>query len=150
MYQWLCRISVGLLGVRSRQRCERYTTTHKESLLLPSHIHDSITIIPSAEAYMKKRNQINVTLEDAEAENINEYCRVNDRTPQWLLKAGAQRLLEEDHLERKADLMTIQSWLEIGEGRSEPIDDLLDAIEKNRQYAREIILPGRRDERKSA
>lgn len=99
---------------------------------------------------MKKRNQINVTLEDSEAENVYEYCRVNDRTPQWLFKAGAQRLLEEDQLERKADLMTLQSWLEIGEGLSAPIDDLLEAIERDRQYGREMILPGRRDDRKSA
>ncbi|TWJ19297.1 hypothetical protein [Geobacter argillaceus] len=99
---------------------------------------------------MKKRNQINVTIEDAEAENIYEYCRVNNRTPQWLFKAGAQRLLEEDRLERKADLMTMQSWLEISEGRSEPIDDLLDAIEKDRQYGREMGSCSRHDKRKSA
>lgn len=80
---------------------------------------------------MKKRNQINVTLEDLEAENINEYCRVHDRTPQWLFKAGAQRIIEEDMLERKADLMTMQSWREISAGLSEPIDDLLKMIDED-------------------
>ena len=50
---------------------------------------------------MKKRNQINVILEDI--------------------------------LERKADLQTIQSWEEIHNGLSEPIDDLVEMIEADRQ-----------------
>jgi len=57
-----------------------------------------------AEVRRKKRNQINVTLEDSECSDINEYCRVYRMTPQSLLKAGARKLIEEDILERKADL----------------------------------------------
>src|ERR1035437_7058921 len=43
-------------------------------------------------AAMKKRIQVNVSLEDSEIGNINEYCRVHGITPQGLFKAGAQRL----------------------------------------------------------
>ena len=32
-------------------------------------------------ATMKKRNQINVTLEETELGNVNEYCRVHGITP---------------------------------------------------------------------
>lgn len=81
---------------------------------------------------MKKRNQINVTLEDSEVGDINEYCRVHGMTPQGLFKAGARRLIEEDILERKADMQTIQSWREIRDGLSEPIDDLLDMLAADR------------------
>lgn len=89
---------------------------------------------------MKKRNQINVTLEGSEIENINEYCRVHDRTPQWLFKAGAQKIIEEDYLERKADIMTLQSWREIQSGLSEPIDELLDMINEDRHIGNEVAM----------
>lgn len=88
---------------------------------------------------MKKRNQINVTFEESEMENINEYCRVHGMTPQGLLKTGAQRLIDEDILEGKADLMTIRSWREICGGLSEPIDDLLEMIEEDRHLGDEIV-----------
>ena len=81
---------------------------------------------------MTKRNQINVTLEDSEFSDINEYCRVHGLTPQGLLKAGARKFIEEDILERKADMQTIQSWKEINAGLSKPIDDLLEMIEIDR------------------
>ena len=54
-------------------------------------------------------------------------------TPQSLLKAGARKLIEEDILEKKADLQTIQSWEEINNGLSEPIDDLVEMIEEDRR-----------------
>lgn len=82
---------------------------------------------------MKKRNQINITLENDELERINEYCRVNDRTPQWLYKTGAQKMIDEDIRERKADLMTIQSWRELNHGLSEPLDDLLEMIAEDKK-----------------
>ncbi|MEA3362107.1 MAG: hypothetical protein U9Q61_02355 [Thermodesulfobacteriota bacterium] len=78
---------------------------------------------------MAKRNQINVTLEDFELSDINEFCRVHGMTPQGLMKAGARKFIEEDILERKADMQTIESWKEIEAGFSEPIDDLLEMIE---------------------
>ena len=89
---------------------------------------------------MKKRNQINVTLEDSEFCDINEYCRVYRMTPQSLLKAGARKLIEEDILERKADLQTIQSWQEISNGFSESIDDLVEMIEADRQICAKTVV----------
>ena len=88
---------------------------------------------------MKKRNQWNVNITDEEASNIEEYCRVHDRTPQWLFKTGALRVIEEDARERRADLMTIQSWREIKEGKSEPIDTLLSLMDED-QHAGETML----------
>ena len=82
---------------------------------------------------MKKRKQINLNLEDSEYDLVTEYCRVHDRTPQWLYKTGALRIINEDIAERKADLMTIQSWREIQEGKSSSIDDLLEMIEEDRR-----------------
>ncbi len=99
---------------------------------------------------MKKRIQVNVSLEDSEFGNINEYCRVHGITPQGLFKAGAQRLIDEDILERKADIMTIRSWREIGEGLSEPIDDLLEMIEEDRRLGNITGLSEHHVERKSA
>ncbi|MCD6526740.1 MAG: hypothetical protein J7K75_07110 [Desulfuromonas sp.] len=81
---------------------------------------------------MAKRNQINVSLEDSEFNDISEYCRVHGMTPQGLLKAGARKFIEEDILERKADMQIIQSWKEIRNGLIEPIDDLLEMIEADR------------------
>jgi len=89
---------------------------------------------------MKKRNQVNVALEDAAAQNVNEYCRVHGITPQELFKAGAQRLIDEDIMERNADIMTIRSLREIGDGLAEPIDDLLEMIEEDRRSGDEITL----------
>lgn len=89
---------------------------------------------------MKKRNQINITLEDSEFSDINEYCRVYRMTPQSLLKAGARQLIEEDILERKADLQTIQSWEEINSGFSEPIDDLVEMIEADRRVCAKPVV----------
>lgn len=81
---------------------------------------------------MAKRNQINITLDDVEMNNINEYCRVHGISPQGLLKAGAQRIIDEDILERRADLMTMQAMSEVEAGLSEPIDDLLEMISEDR------------------
>lgn len=80
---------------------------------------------------MKKRLQINVALEEAEAAIINEYCRVHDRTPQWLFKAGARAIVEEDMRERRADLMTMQSLSDIENGLSGPADRLVSMIEED-------------------
>ena len=88
---------------------------------------------------MAKRNQINLTLDDSEMNNVNEYCRVHGMTPQGLFKSGAQRLIQEDILERNADLMTLKSWKEVCEGRSEPIDDLLRMIEEDSKGGDEMI-----------
>jgi hypothetical protein len=101
-------------------------------------------------AAMKKRIQINVSLEDSEIGNINEYCRAYGITPQGLFKAGAQRLIDEDILERKADIMTLRSWREIGEGLSEPIDDLLEMIEEDRRLGDKIALSEHHADRRSA
>jgi hypothetical protein len=87
---------------------------------------------------MKKRNQVNITLEDSTAQNVSEYCRVHGITPQELFKAGAQRLIDEDILERTADFMTIRSLREIGNGLAEPIDDLIDMIEEDRNLGDEM------------
>jgi len=81
---------------------------------------------------MRKRIQINVALEESEAEIFNEYCAVHDRTPQWLFKAGARRIIDEDILERKADLMTMQSMREIGDGLAKPVNGLLARITQDK------------------
>jgi len=99
---------------------------------------------------MKKRNQVNVALEDAAAQNVNEYCRVHGITPQELFKAGAQRLIDEDIMERNSDIMTIRSLREIGDGLAEPIDDLLEMIEEDRRSGDEITLNLYPAERKTA
>ncbi len=88
---------------------------------------------------MAKRNQINLTLDESEMNNVSEYCRVHGVTPQGLFKAGAQRLIQEDVLERAADLMTLKSWREVTEGKSEPIDDLLQMIEEDTKAGDRII-----------
>ena len=59
---------------------------------------------------MAKRNQINLTVDDAEMKNILEYCRVHGISQQGLLRAGVNRLIKEDILERNADLRTLQAW----------------------------------------
>ena len=87
---------------------------------------------------MRKRIQINVALEESEAEIFNEYCTVHDRTPQWLFKAGARRIIEEDIIERKADLMTMQSIQEIENGLSQPVDQLLTMINQDRKQGAEM------------
>ena len=88
---------------------------------------------------MSKRNQINITLDKTEMNNVNEYCRVHGMTPQALFKAGAQRLIDEDILEQKADLMTMQAMREIREGLSEPIDDLLEMIKEDKRIGEEMV-----------
>jgi hypothetical protein len=98
---------------------------------------------------MKKRNQWNINSTDEEAANIEEYCRVHERTPQWLFKAGAMRIIEEDIRERKADLMTIQSWKEINDGRSIPVDDQLEMIAEDRRCG-DALLAGTGTGRKAA
>ena len=74
-----------------------------------------------------------MSLWNSEFSDISEYCRVYRMTPQSLLKAGARKIIEEDILEKKADLQTIQSWEEINNGLSEPIDDLVEMIEEDRR-----------------
>jgi len=91
---------------------------------------------------MPKRHQINITLDRAELNNVNEYCRVHGVTPQGLFKAGAQRMIEEDILERRADLKTIQAMEDIRAGRFEPIDDLLEMIEADRRAGEEMARGG--------
>lgn len=80
---------------------------------------------------MSKRNQINITLDDAEMHNVSEYCRVHNMTPQAFFRAGGRRLVSEDLLERKADLMTMQSLEEIKKGLDRPISSLLQMIEED-------------------
>jgi len=87
---------------------------------------------------MRKRIQINVALEESEAEIFNEYCTVHDRTPQWLFKAGARRIIEEDILERKADLLTMQSLQEIDNDLAQPVDKLLTMIARDRKLGSEM------------
>lgn len=87
---------------------------------------------------MKKRIQINIALEESEAEIFNEYCAVHDRSPQWLFKAGARRIVEEDILERKADLMTMQAMKEVEGNLSRPLDNLLAIIRQNRVEGEEL------------
>lgn len=87
---------------------------------------------------MAKRNQINITLDDVEMNNITEYCRFHGIAPQGLFKAGAQRLIVEDILERRADLMTMQAMGEVNAGLSEPIDDLLEMISEDRSLGEKM------------
>lgn len=84
---------------------------------------------------MSKRNQINITLDDAEMHNVSEYCRVHNMTPQAFFRAGGRRLVSEDLLERKADLMTMQSLEEIKKGLDRPISSLLQMIEEDSTVA---------------
>ena len=99
---------------------------------------------------MKKRNQVNITLEGSAAQNVNEYCRVHGITPQELFKAGAQRLIEEDILERNADFVMIRSLQEMRDGLAEPIDDLLEMIEDDRRLGDDINLSTHQAGRKTA
>lgn len=91
---------------------------------------------------MSKRNQINITLDEIEINNVNEYCRVHGMTPQGFFKAGAQRLIDEDILEQQADLRTIQAMREVREGLSAPIDDLLQMIEEDKKIGEEMVGKG--------
>lgn len=77
---------------------------------------------------MSKRHEICIYLDEVELHNVNEYCRSHGISPQTLFKIGAQRMIKEDILERRADLMTLQSWNEIQNGLAEPIDDLIEMI----------------------
>jgi tRNA uridine 5-carbamoylmethylation protein Kti12 len=99
---------------------------------------------------MPKRNQWNINVQEAEAKAIEEYCRENDRTPQWLFKAGAMRIVEEHMSERNADLLTIQAWKEFNEGKSEPIDDLLEMMEEDRRVGKEMLEELHNGNRKAA
>lgn len=84
---------------------------------------------------MTKRNQITITLSDAEMHNVNEYCRVHGMVPKSFFKAGAERLIDKDILEQKADLMALQAMREVRDGLSEPIDDLLQMFEQVRSFS---------------
>lgn len=97
---------------------------------------------------MPKRNQINITLDDAEMHNVTEYCRVHNMTPQGFFKAGGQKLITEDLLERKADLMTLQSLEEVRDGRATPIDDLLQMIDEDRNIGEELVRDNLRSAKK--
>lgn len=88
---------------------------------------------------MTKRNQINLTVDDAEMHNIREYCRTHGSTPQGLLRTGVQRLIQEDILERQADLRTLQAWREIGAGRSESVDGLIAMLEEDLATGDDLI-----------
>jgi hypothetical protein len=98
---------------------------------------------------MKKRNQWNVNTTDEEASRIEEYCRVHDRTPQWIFKAGALRIIEEEIRMQHADLLTIKSWKEINAGKSEAIDDLLVMMNEDRDIG-DTMLHGLESVRKAA
>lgn len=98
---------------------------------------------------MQKRNQVNVTFDESDMNNVNEYCRVHGVSAQGLLKTGAKRLIQEDILERNADLMTLKSWQELCEGKSEPIDDLLKMIEEDRETGVEMIARSRNSAKRS-
>ena len=91
---------------------------------------------------MPKRNQINITLDETDMHNVNEYCRVHGMTPQGFFKAGVQRLIDEDILEQKADLMTMQAMREVRAGLSAPIDDLLEMIEEDKKIGEEMVRSG--------
>jgi hypothetical protein len=91
---------------------------------------------------MAKRNQVNITLDETEMNNVNEYCRVHGMTPQGFFKASAQRLIDEDILEQKADLRTMQAMREVKAGLSAPIDDLLEMIEEDRRIGEEMVGSG--------
>jgi hypothetical protein len=93
---------------------------------------------------MAKRNQINLTVDDAEMKNILEYCRVHGISQQGLLKAGVNRLIKEDLLERNADFRTLQAWRDIREGRTEPIGDLLDLIDEDIRLGNEALSARRK------
>ena len=80
---------------------------------------------------MSKRNQINITLDDTEMHNITEYCRFHNMTPQTFFRTGGQKLITEDFLERKADMITMQSLEEIEKGLDRPIGPLLQMIEED-------------------
>lgn len=88
---------------------------------------------------MKKRKQINITLEESAAKNVDEYCRVHGISQQELFKQGAQRLIEDDILERRADLMTMSSLKEIEDGLDAPLDDLLEMIEEDKRIGERMI-----------
>ena len=98
---------------------------------------------------MKKRNQWNVNTTDEEAARIEEYCRVHDRTPQWIFKAGALRIIEEDIRMQHSDFLTIKSWKELIAGKSEPIDDLLAMMDEDRAIG-DTMLQGLESVRKAA
>ncbi len=98
---------------------------------------------------MPKRNQINITLNSTEMHNVNEYCRVHNMTPQGFFKAGGKILISDDLLERKADLMTLQSLEEIKDGHVAPIDDLLQMIAEDKLIGEEMAKNGRRSPKKS-
>ncbi|AJF07078.1 hypothetical protein [Geoalkalibacter subterraneus] len=91
---------------------------------------------------MSKRNQINITLDETEMNNVNEYCRVHGMTPQGFFKVGAQRLIDGDILEQKADLMTMQAMREMKAGLSAPIDDLLEMIEEDKKIGEKMVRSG--------
>lgn len=97
---------------------------------------------------MSKRNQINITLDDAEMHNVREYCRAHSMTPQAFYKSGGQKLINDDHLERNADLMTLQSLEEIKDGRFAPIDDLLQMINDDRKAGELLVRSTRRSNKK--
>ena len=96
---------------------------------------------------MSKRNQINITLDDAEMHNVSEYCRVHNMTPQGFFKSGGQKLIRDDLLERNADLMTLQSLEEIKDGRSTPIDDLLQMIDEDQRVGEQMVRNPRRSDK---
>ena len=97
---------------------------------------------------MSKRNQINITLDDAEMHNVSEYCRVHNMSPQAFYKSGGEKLINADVLERNADLMTLQSLEEVKEGRFAPIDDLLQMIDEDKRIGEQIVRNARRSNKK--
>lgn len=99
---------------------------------------------------MSKRHQINIALDPTEMNNVNEYCRTHKMTPQSFFKAGAQKLINEDMLERIADLKTIQAMADVQAGRSEPVDDLLEMIEEDGRNGRNAGISGTEQQNESS
>jgi len=98
---------------------------------------------------MSKRNQINITLDDTEMHNVSEYCRVHNMTPQAFYKAGGKKLINDDHLERNADLMTLQSLEDIKNGHFAPIDDLLQMIDEDKRVGEQMVRSAERSNKKN-
>jgi hypothetical protein len=98
---------------------------------------------------MSKRNQINIALDAAEMHNVSEYCRVHNMTPQAFFKAGGQMLIDRELLERKADLMTLQSLQEIREGRTTPVDDLLQMLDEDKGIGEQMVRAAGRPGKKA-
>jgi hypothetical protein len=85
------------------------------------------------------RNQWNVNVTADEAEEIENFCKENDRAPQWLFKAGAMQIINEYSAERRADMLSALALQEVLDGKSEPLDDLLAEMAADRDRGRRLM-----------